>query len=343
MRAPRPETILRAVRPPRASVVPREATLDFAADVRSGLGRAQKSLPSKYLYDPLGAALFDAITELPEYGLTRAEERILGRHAHDIARRLPHGVAVAELGAGSGRKTIPVLHAILACQPGVSYTTIDVSAAAQERCAREIGGRPGVRFRAIEAPYLEGLARFDVLRPQRAPLLVIFLGSSIGNFDAREQHAFLAGVRALLSPGDMCFIGFDLVKPVARVLAAYDDSLGVTAAFNLNLLSRINRELSADFDLGAFRHEARWFEPEKRIEMHLRALRAQTVHVPGAGCRVSLAEGETIWTESSHKFEPAQLPELAASAGFVEAARWVDETWPFADSLWLAGRPDGRA
>lgn len=316
--------------------VARESTSEFAADVRTGLTGTPKTLPSKYLYDALGSALFEAITELPEYGLTRAEERNLRRHAHEIARRLPRGAAVVELGAGSGRKTVPVLEAILARQPGVSYTAIDLSAAAQERCAREVGGRPGVRFRAIEAPYLDGLARFDRSRPRQSPLLVIFLGSSIGNFDRREQEAFLRGVRARLREGDALLLGFDLVKPVERLLDAYDDALGVTAAFDLNLLTRINRELSADFDPARFRHEARWSEPEQRVEMHLRSLRAQTVRVVGAGCRVSFTEGETIWTESSHKFAPARLPELAASAGFVETDRWVDESWPFADSLWIA-------
>ena len=321
---------------PSARIAPREAISEFAGDVRAGLTATPKTLPSKYLYDPLGSALFEAITELPEYGLTRAEERILRRHAHDVARRLPRGAAVIELGAGSGRKTVPVLEAILARQPGVSYTAIDLSAAAQERCAREIGGRAGVRFSGIVAPYLDGLARFERSRSGEGPVLLIFLGSSIGNFDEREQDEFLRGVRDRLRGGDALLIGFDLVKPVERLLDAYDDPLGVTAAFDLNLLTRINRELSADFDLGRFRHEARWSEREQRIEMHLRSLRAQTVRIVGAGCRVSFTEGETIWTESSHKFAPDRLPRLASAAGFVEIDRWADEAWPFADSLWMA-------
>jgi L-histidine N-alpha-methyltransferase len=340
MPAPRPEPKVHAPREQGARAARHEEAPDLAADVRSGLGRPQKTLPSKYLYDPVGAALFEAITELPEYGLTRAEERILEREAHDIARRLPHGVTVAELGAGSGRKTVAVLDAILAHQPGVSYTTIDLSASAQARCALELGARPGVRFRAIEASYLQGLARFEAGRPMHAPLLVVFLGSSIGNFDPLEQRAFLRGVRALMRPGDALLLGADLVKSVDRLLLAYDDPAGVTAAFDLNLLARINRELSADFDLRAFRHEARWSAPEQRVEMHLRSLRAQTVRVAGAGCRVEFAEGETIWTESSHKFAPERLPRLALSSGFVETARWVDAAWPFADALWLAERAD---
>ena len=321
---------------PSVRIAPREAISEFAGDVRAGLTAAPKTLPSKYLYDPLGSALFEAITELPEYGLTRAEERILRRHAHDVARRLPRGAAVIELGAGSGRKTVPVLEAILARQPGVSYTAIDLSASAQERCAREIGGRPGVRFRGIVEPYLDGLARFERSRPGEGPVLLIFLGSSIGNFNELEQDEFLRGVRARLRRGDAMLVGFDLVKPVDRLIDAYDDPLGVTAAFDLNLLTRINRELSADFDPASFRHEARWSAREQRIEMHLRSLRAQTVRIVGAACRASFIEGETIWTESSHKFAPDRLPRLAAAAGFVEIDRWVDEAWPFADSLWTA-------
>jgi dimethylhistidine N-methyltransferase len=324
----------------RAQLVRSESVSELAADVRDGLSRTPRTLPSKWLYDSAGSALFEAITELPEYGLTRAEERILGRYAGEVARRLHPGTIVAELGAGSGRKTIPLLEAIAARQPGVSYSAIDLSAAALERCAREVGGRPGVSFRAIEAPYLEGLAALDAVRPPRAPLLLVFLGSSIGNFDAGEQRAFLSSVRDRLRAGDALLIGFDLVKPVQQLLAAYDDPLGVTAAFDLNLLARINRELGADFDLGAFRHEARWSPAALRIEMHLRSLRPQTVTIPAASCRVTLAKGETIWTESSHKFEAGGLPRLALSSGFVETARWTDAGWPFADMLWLTGDHD---
>lgn len=314
----------------------RTALAEFAADVRTGLRRTPKTLPSKYLYDALGSALFDAITELPEYGLTRAEERILVGQAHAIAARLPHRVVVAELGAGSGRKTVPLLEALLTRQTTVSYAAIDLSASAQERCARLLAELRGVTFEAIEAGYLQGLARFNVGRAPQVPMLLLFLGSSIGNFDAREQRAFLRAARALMREGDALLLGVDLVQPAEHILAAYDDPLGVTAAFDLNLLGRINRELGADFDLSAFRHEVLWSESERRVEMHLRSLRAQSVRIPGAACRVQLAPGETIWTESSHKFVPDDLQALATSAGFVEAARFLDETWPFADILWLA-------
>lgn len=312
----------------------------FAADVREGLLRPTKKIPPRYFYDAVGSALFEAITELPEYGLTRAEERILRARAADLARLLPRGVAVAELGPGSGRKTVPVLDALVARQCEVTYTAIDVSAAALESCGHSVAGRPGVRFRQILASYLDGLRLLEVAQLRDAPLVVLFLGSAIGNFEGQETLEFLRGVRARLRQGDALVIGADLKKSVERLLAAYDDPLGVTAAFNLNLLSRINRELGGDFDVRAYRHEARWSEREWRIEMHLLSLRPQVVTVRAAGCRVPMAAGETIWTESCRKFDPAELSALASSSGFTSVAQWTDPEWPFTESLWLAGPGD---
>ncbi len=305
--------------------------------MRDSAARSRRC-PPKYLYDALGSALFEAITELPEYGLTRAEERLLGRHAGEIVRRLPRGIAVAEIGAGSGRKAIPVLDAIVERQRAVSYTRDrPLGGSARELCGLA-GSRPGVRFQAIEASYLEGLARVDAARPLGTPLLLMFLGSSIGNFDARERREFLNGVRASLREGDALLLGVDLRKPVEQILAAYDDPLGVTAAFDLNLLARINRELGGDFDLQSFRHEARWSEAWQRVEMHLCSLSKQVVTVRAAGCRVAIDAGETIWTESSYKFTADDLPALASSVGFNEVHRWTDELWPFTDSLWVLER-----
>ena len=323
-----------------AGTTAEQRVAELAADVRDGLTRTQKTLPAKYLYDPLGMALFEAITELPEYGLTRAEERILDRHAEEIVARVPADIVVAELGAGSGRKTVRLLDAVLARQEAVTYVPIDLSETAQELCARVIGTRAGVRFQPFIGSYLDGLAHLSATRPHGTPLLLLFLGSSIGNFDEREQGQFLASVRAKLRPGDSFLLGADLQKPVDRLIAAYDDPLGVTAAFNLNVIARINRELGGDFDISGFRHEARWSERHKRVEMHLRSLRPQIVNIPGAGCRIALREGETIWTESSYKFAAADLEGLAAAAGFTEVRQWIDETWPFADVLWRVGRPE---
>jgi L-histidine Nalpha-methyltransferase len=295
---------------------------EFACDVRAGLLKPQKELPSKYLYDELGSALFDAITVLPEYGLTRADQRVLDACAREIPLEFE---TVAEFGSGSGLKTRAVLEALAADD----YFPIDLSDYALERCRRELAGL--ARVEPIESTYLAGLDRV----PRNGhPLLVLFLGSTIGNFDARCRADFLRQVRARLREGDALLIGFDLLKPVATLLDAYDDPSGVTASFNLNLLGRINRELGGDFDQRAFAHEARWNPCERRIEMHLRSLEDQTVTIREAKLECEFAEGETIWTESSHKFDAAEIPGLAAESGFTHEAQWVDETWPFAENLW---------
>ncbi len=299
---------------------------EFACDVRSGLGKRQKELPSKYLYDELGSALFDAITVLPEYGLTRADDRILQRHAAEIP---PEFSVVAELGSGSGRKTRAVLEPL----EGIEYFPIDVSAPALERCRQELAGLANVT--PIEASYLDGLDQVAARR-NGGRLLVLFLGSTIGNFESRCRADLLGQVRTRLHPGDALLIGFDLVKPEETMLEAYDDPSGVTASFNLNLLGRINRELGGDFNLRAFRHEARYNATEQRIEMHLRARVDQTVTVRGAGVQCEFHAGETIWTESSHKFHAQEIPEIARQAGFAPEAQWVDEEWPFAENLWRA-------
>lgn len=318
------------------NLCPREVLTGFAADVNAGLSKLQKELPARHLYDEVGSALFEVITVLPEYGLTRAEERLLGQHANEIARWLPCRVAVAELGSGSGRKTRPVLEAIAALRESVSYCAIDVSRAALDSCCRQLNGLNGMEVRGLECPYLEGLAEICSRRHGDECLLVLFLGSSIGNFEREQAARFLGAVRKRLRPGDALLLGADLLKPAGELLAAYDDPAGVTAAFNLNLLARINRELNANFDLRNFQHEARWVEQERRIEMHLCSMVRQVVDIPGAGCRARFEGGETIWTESSHKFETDELHHLAGQTGFISIARWMDAEWPFVESLWIA-------
>jgi Uncharacterized conserved protein len=186
----------------------------------------------------------------------------------------------------------------------------------------------------LENTYLDGLRQVTGRRRAGRSILLLFLGSTIGNFSPAAALTFLASVRATLQPGDALLLGADLVKPVEQMLLAYDDPAGVTSAFNLNLLARINRELGADFRLREFRHEARYCSAGQRIEMHLRSLKDQTVHVPAAELAVTLREGETIWTESSHKFDLDYLAELALRSGFVPEHQWVDTEWPFAESLW---------
>ncbi len=318
------------------AVVAQYSQSNFAGDVRAGLLRpGQKELPSKYLYDEVGSALFEVISVLPEYGLTRADERLLGRHAVDIVGRLKSQVLVAELGSGTGRKTRWILEA-LARRQRTTYCPIEISPTALARCQSELGQIEYVSIVGFERPYLDGLLAAASGRRENEHLLVLFLGSTIGNFDRDAGERFLAEVRRVLYPGDAMLLGTDLEKPVPQLVAAYDDSIGVTAAFNLNLLTRINRELDADFDLAGFRHEARYNSPERRIEMHLRSLRGQSVTIAGSRCTVSFTKDETIWTESSHKYRADEIPAMARRTGYRCDAQWLDSEWPFAENLLIA-------
>jgi L-histidine Nalpha-methyltransferase len=310
------------------------ATLsEFAADVLAGLSHSgQKELSPRWFYDELGSALFDAITVLPEYGLTRAEARLLRAHAPAVAAALSGAVAVAELGSGSGSKTRWILEAF-AKRQAVDYFPIDVSDAALRNCASVLDSIPGVRVKELHATYLNGLARALSDRPADARMLVLFLGSTIGNFDSAAARSFLARLRALLSPGDALLLGADLVKSLPQMLNAYDDPVGVTAAFNLNVLARINRELDADFDLRQFRHEACFNQEESRIEMHLRARTPQIVNIRAIDRQIRFKAEESIWTESSYKFRRTEIVDLALGAGFETRAQWIDREWPFAETL----------
>jgi L-histidine N-alpha-methyltransferase len=318
------------------AVIAQHSRPDLAGEVRAGLCRpGQKELPSKYLYDEIGSALFEVVSLLPEYGLTRADERILQRHAADIVSRLKPQVLVAELGSGSGKKTRWLLEA-LAQRQCTTYCPIEISPTALARCESELGRIACVSIVGFERPYLDGLLAAAARRNENDHLLVLFLGSTIGNFDRDAGERFLTEVRRILFPGDALLLGTDLEKPLPQLLAAYDDSLGVTAAFNLNLLARINRELGADFDLAAFRHEARYNTEHQRVEMHLRSTRDQTVAIPRAGCTVSFLKDETIWTESSHKYRAENISAMAQRNGFRCDSQWIDTEWPFAESLLIA-------
>jgi dimethylhistidine N-methyltransferase len=313
--------------------LPTRHVSEFAQCVRECLTKAgQKELPSKYLYDEVGSALFETICVLPEYGLTRADARLLETHAHEIVDRLPFPIQVAELGSGTGKKTRWILEA-LSRRQRTYYYPIEISPSALAACEKELGQIDLVSIVGYEKPYLEGLRAVVNGRDSQEHLLVLFLGSTIGNFDRAAGDAFLREVRAILRAGDAMLLGTDLEKGVAVQILAYDDPAGVTAAFNINLLARINRELGADFDLKQFRHEARWNGVERRIEMHLKSMRAQTVSVPAADLQVMFAAGETIWTESSHKYQPAEVVAMAERTGFRCDGQWIDEEWPFAQNL----------
>jgi dimethylhistidine N-methyltransferase len=316
--------------------IPTNAAYEFAADVRAGLTRSgQKELPSKYLYDNVGSALFEVISHLPEYGLTRADERLLRRHADEIVDRLAGPVAVAELGSGSGKKTRWLLEAFCRRQR-TSYYPIEISRSALVMCERELSDIDAISIVGFEREYLDGLLEVAEYRKSGQHLFVLFLGSTIGNFDRPAGLKFLAEVRRILEPGDSLLLGTDLEKPSAQLLGAYDDELGVTAAFNLNLLARTNRELGADFDLRQFAHLARINREARSVEMHLLSKRRQIVSIPAAEIVIEFLEGETIWTESSHKYSAGEIVETARDAGFRCETQWIDEQWPFAENLLIA-------
>ena len=311
-------------------------TTDFTAEVRAGLTKTgQKELPSKFLYDEVGSALFEVICLLPEYGLSRAGARLLRRYAPEIIGRLPSPVVVAELGSGSGSKTRWILEALARHQP-VKYFPIDISRMALSRCWQELGHLDSVSVVGFERAYLDGLLEVAARRESGERLLALFLGSTIGNFDRPAGEDFLRAVRRILRPGDALLLATDLEKPVPQLVAAYDDPAKVTAAFNLNILAHVNRESGADFQLRNFEHAVRWNESERRIEMHLRSLVNQSVIVRNGGFSCHLHAGETIWTESSHKYNCAEVAAMGERAGYRCEAQWVDAEWPFAQSLFIA-------
>jgi dimethylhistidine N-methyltransferase len=306
---------------------------EFALDVAEGLSSApQKKLPPRYLYDDVGSVLFEAITLLPEYGLTRADERVLRRCASSIRSFTGPMRLVAELGSGAGNKTIHVLRAVALPGDRLTYRPIDVSASALLACEKQLDDIAEVH--SVHADWMEGLESVARERPRNTPLLLLFLGSSIGNLERDDITAFLERVRAQLRPGDFFLMGADLVKDVEEMMSAYDDPIGVTAAFNLNLLSRMNRELGANFDARAFAHEVRWIDKDRRIEMHLVSRRAQRVFVSCLESAFDFEEGETIWTESSHKFTETEIERYAYASGFEPVRTWIDSHWRFAEALW---------
>lgn len=308
----------------------------FALDVSAGLTKpGQKELPSKYLYDSVGSALFEVICLLPEYGLTRAEERILHHHATEIVDQLPRPVVVAELGSGTGRKTRLLLEALSRWQ-STWYHPIEISPAALAVLRRELRDINSISIVGFEREYLDGLREVAARRSPGEHLLVLFLGSTIGNFDGPAGSDFLRDLRQILQPGDSLLLGTDMLKPVQTLIDAYDDSIGVTAAFNLNLLARINRELGADFNLQQFAHAAIFNEATHSVEMHLRSRSRQKVKIAEASISVQFEKDETIWTESAHKYSQDELVGLAHHSGFKRQAQWMDQEWGFAENLWIA-------
>jgi dimethylhistidine N-methyltransferase len=294
-----------------------------ASAVRGGLGGQPKRLPPWLFYDETGSRLFEEITERPEYYLTRTEREIFAERAAAIIHEAAQGkrLRIVELGAGSADKTRLLLTAAAARQGRVVYEPLDVSAsaleAAQKRIEQEICG---VTVLPQVMDYTHGL---ELARTSERHL-VLYIGSSIGNFDPWQADELLAMIHAGLKPGDVLLLGTDLVKDEAPLLAAYDDVAGVTAAFNLNVLARLNYELNGDFDLEAFEHRAVWNATESRIEMHLVSRTDQKVRLGALDLQVSFREGETIHTENSYKYRPGQVEGMLRRAGFEPAGRWTD-------------------
>ena len=317
-----------------------EASARFAADVREFLLREPRQLPSRYFYDPLGSALFDAICELPWYGITRAESRLLARHRDELHDRLDRLTRVIELGPGSGDKLGILLERRRRPQT-LDVHLVDVSERALATAADTLD-RLGVRIVTHAAEYIAGLRDIGSRTDTGEMTLVLFLGSNIGNFDPPQAALLLHAIRDTLTDGDALLLGADLVKPERDLQLAYDDPLGVTAAFNRNLLVRINRELGGNFDVAEFTHQAFWNKGQSRIEMHLVARSPQQVSISGAGLDFTLAPGERIWTESSYKYQPDDVTRLLRHAGFHTTRSWTDDRDRFLLTLAIAGRGDGR-
>ncbi|NDU72867.1 L-histidine N(alpha)-methyltransferase [Actinomadura sp. DSM 109109] len=303
-------------------------------DVREGLAGTPKTLPPKWFYDERGSALFEEITRLEEYYPTRREREILAARAPDIAAATG-ARTLLELGAGSGEKTRLLLEALAGTLR--TYVPVDVSGEFLEQAAAGIAAdHPGLAVRAVAADYEQHLP----LLPGGERRLVAFLGGTIGNMAPAERIGFLGGVRATMDEDGFLLLGADLVKDPGRLVRAYDDAAGVTAAFNRNVLAVVNRELDADFDIGAFAHVAVWNAAEEQIEMRLRSLRDQDVRVRGLDLGVTFAEGEEMRTEISAKFRRERLEAELGAAGMELAEFWTDEAGDF--SLTLA-RPAGRS
>ncbi|HTI24022.1 MAG TPA: L-histidine N(alpha)-methyltransferase [Kutzneria sp.] len=315
-------------------VVENHLTADHMAralrnDVRAGLAGPLKSLPPKWFYDAVGSDLFEEITELPEYYPTRAEREVLRARAGEIAA-VTQARTLIELGSGSSDKTRTLLDALRDNGSLRQFVPMDVSESALRAAAETIVGEyPGLSVHAVVGDFTEHLA----LLPGEGPRMIAFLGGTIGNLLPAEREKFFGSIREVLEPGEWLLLGTDLVKDPGVLVPAYDDSAGVTAAFNRNVLRVVNRELDADFDPDAFAHVALWDAENEWIEMRLRALRAMHVRLPGAGVEIDFAEGEELRTEISAKFRREGAAAELADAGFGLSHWWTDEAGRFAVSL----------
>ena len=326
----------RATRPEERRTEPRPQRPGgdrLLADVLSGLRGRPRTLPSRYFYDDRGSRLFQWISRLPDYYLTRVEREILERSGGAMVAPLGDGpCTVVDLGAGDGHKTHRLLRRLLGRSAGVTYAPVDLSQAALDEASARVGGElPGVSLRPVRTTYGRALRQL-ASHPGLGPMLVLFLGSSIGNLEHAAARALLGELRTAMRPGDHLLVGFDMVKPLPLLRRAYDDPQGVTRAFNFNLLVRLNRELGATFDLEAYRHVATWDPVRPAMESWLECTSAQSVRIGRS--TFAFEAGERIRTEISCKYRDQQITAFAADAGFAEVGRFADPARWFVDALW---------
>jgi dimethylhistidine N-methyltransferase len=303
----------------------------IAEEVLRGLSVSERKLPPKLFYDAEGSRLFDGITETPEYYPTRTERALLREYAGEMVQQAGNNLTLVELGAGSASKTQVLIQALLRRQLRAEFYPVDVSSSALQGALATLNGHfPRLRVSPIVADYTH---RIPDLKSLPGRKLVLFIGSTIGNFEPDEAREFLQNVRHSLDPGDALLIGFDLIKKAEILNAAYNDAQGVTAAFNKNMLAHINRELGGNFDLSAFAHVAFWNRRKSRIEMHLQSLADQTVQIAALGRSFQFKKGERIHTENSYKFNTVSIQRLLRSSGFKLEKHWTDSKGWFCEAL----------
>lgn len=314
----------------------RNGHLEFAQDVKRGLTSNPKHLFPKYLYDELGSRLFEAICEVDEYYLTRAEDEILTSHAEEIVSTIPECKTLIELGSGSAEKTRRIIEALIRQRGELLFVPIDISASALTESSHALlDSYPELRIDAYAADYFQALEALKL--DSKEPVLVLFLGSNIGNFEPDDALNFMRAIRKMLRKRDALLLGADLKKEPATLEAAYNDSLGVTRSFIVNELERINRELGANFDLWAFGLRSFYNEALGRVEIYLESLRAQTVEVRGLELSLSFNAGERIHMEHAYKFDPEGLRILGNKSGFDLQRTWLDKQNRFSSNLFRAG------
>jgi dimethylhistidine N-methyltransferase len=317
------------------NLVKRDPLTGLAEDVRKGLTAQPKRFLPKYFYDELGSQLFEAICLLPEYYLTRAENEILQKYSDQIISAVEGHKTLVELGSGSASKTRLIIEALLRRQQELLFMPVDISATALESSSRILlQSYPRLTIEAYAADYFAGLA--ELRKKPRARTLALFLGSNISNFDLEEALRFLRATRSMLNKGDALLLGADLKKDPAVLEAAYNDALGVTSAFNLNVLARINRELNGTFDLHNFRHRAFYNSEAGRIEIYIESLIDQRVRIEKLDLDVEFGAGELIHTENSYKYDMNGIRALAGQTGFELSRTWLDSQERFSSNLLLA-------